>query len=213
VGKKGIVLGPDDDWSYLYTGEKGCTIRGLGWVKSYMYNSSSIIVYYETEGPAPRVKFSTFNWLNAGWAGLNLVKAHHLLKGIKRFATSFKKIVESPALADVAELSRMFARIGGLSKAELRDKIRLYFEHLWRRYKDQNKLVRKWLTEFSKDKGYLAKMNREEMEVILCIEYLKQLLGKDPRFDLSSLAPSKPPPGGPVQSLLYGSIPSGDHSP
>jgi len=193
VGKKGLVLGPDDDWNYLYTGEKGCTLKGLAWADSYMYNSSSIIVYYETKDPEPQVKCSTFKWLRAGWAGLNFVKAHHLLKGIKRYATSFKEIVESPALADVAKLSRMFARIGSLSTEELREKSRVYFDHLRRRYKDENKLARKWLTELSKDEGYLEKMNREEMEVILCIEYLKRLLDKYPRSDISYFEPSKSP--------------------
>jgi hypothetical protein len=192
VGKKGMVLGPDDDWNYLYTGEKGCTIKGLGWVESYMYNSSSLVVYYETDDPSPHVKCSTFKWLKAGWAGLNLVKAHHLHKGLKRFAASFKEIVESPALSDLGKLSRMFTQIGNLSTEELREKSRLYFQFLRRRYKDQNKLARKWLTELSKVDGYVEKMNREEMKVILCIEYLKHLLGKEPSFDISYLEPSKP---------------------
>ncbi|MCP4668665.1 MAG: hypothetical protein GY849_20165 [Deltaproteobacteria bacterium] len=192
VGKKGLVLGRDDDWNYLYTGEKGCTLKGLAWADSYMYNSSSIIVYYETNDPAPQVKCGTFKWLKAGWAGLNLVKAHHLLEGIKRFAASFKEIVESPALADVPELSRIFARIGNLSMEELREKSRVYFEHLRRRFKDESRLARKWLSELLRDKGYLAKMHREEMEVILCIEYLKHLLDKGPRFDISYFEPVKP---------------------
>ncbi len=42
VGKKGLVVGDDSDWNYLYTGEKGCTRTGLGWVKSYMYASDSV---------------------------------------------------------------------------------------------------------------------------------------------------------------------------
>jgi hypothetical protein len=193
VGKKGLVLGPDNDWNYLYTGEKGLTVKGLTWADSYMYSSSSIMVYYETKDATPQVKCGTFKWLKAGWAGINLVKAHHVYNGIKRFAASFKKIVESPALSDVTKLSRKFAQISTLSTEEIRERIRLYFEHLRRRYVDENKLARKWLTRFSRDKGYLENMQREEMEVILCIEYLKHLLGKNPRFNVSFFEPSKPP--------------------
>ncbi len=34
VGKKGFVLGHDDDWNYYYTGIPGAAKPGLGWVKS-----------------------------------------------------------------------------------------------------------------------------------------------------------------------------------
>ena len=37
VGKKGYVLGADDDWDYFYSGKKGLTIPALGWVSSYIY--------------------------------------------------------------------------------------------------------------------------------------------------------------------------------
>ncbi len=47
VGKKGIVLGSDDNWDYFYSGEKGLSMPGLGWVSSYMYNSIGISFLYE----------------------------------------------------------------------------------------------------------------------------------------------------------------------
>ena len=50
VGKRGVVLGDDTDWTYLYSDKKGLDKPGLGWVSSYMYDSFSIIVYYETRG-------------------------------------------------------------------------------------------------------------------------------------------------------------------
>jgi hypothetical protein len=37
VGKKGYILGSDDDWDYYYTGEKGLTLPALGWVPSYIF--------------------------------------------------------------------------------------------------------------------------------------------------------------------------------
>ena len=66
VGKKGLVLGSDDEWNYLYTGEKGCTRTGLGWVDSYMYNSESIMIYYEMSEPTPHVRCAVFKWVDAG---------------------------------------------------------------------------------------------------------------------------------------------------
>ena len=54
VGKKGYVLGADDDWDYFYSGKPGLTIPALGWVKSYMYESSGINIYDEVDPVAGR---------------------------------------------------------------------------------------------------------------------------------------------------------------
>jgi hypothetical protein len=191
VGKKGLVLGSDEQWDYLYTGEEGLTKKGLTWADSYMYNSSSIMVYYQTKGPVPQVRCGTFKWLKAGWAGINLVQPAHIRKGIERYAQPLKEILESPALNDVGTLTRTFDQIKALSTEALREKSRLYFEHLVRRYKEDNTLTRKWLTELFKDETYIQKMSREEMQAIVGVEYIKYLLGKEQPFDVSCFQPSK----------------------
>lgn len=196
VGKKGLILGPDSNWSYLYTGEKGCTKKGLGWADSYMYHSSSIMVYYQTKARDPHVKCGTFKWLKAGWAGINLVKPVHLRHGIDRFAKSFKEILESPALEDVSKVSRMFEKIDAMSNEDLRAKTRLYFHQLAERYSAANTRTRKWFSVLFKDDRYIDQMNRQEMMAIVSIEYLKYLLGKDELFDISYFESIKIPAKG-----------------
>lgn len=191
VGRKGLVLGSDEHWNYVYTGEKGCTKKGLSWADSYMYTSSSIMVYYQTSDPVPQVRCGTFKWLKAGWAGINLVQPVHIREGIKRFASTYKALLESPALTDVTKMGRMFNHIEMLSTEDLRKKSRLYFDHLAQRYTKNTKLSNKWLTQISKDDNYIEKMSREEMKAIVSIEYLKYLLGKDQPFDVSSFNPTK----------------------
>ena len=90
VGKRGVVLGADTDWTYLYSDKKGLDKPGLGWVSSYMYDSFSIIVYYETRGEVTRVKCGAFKWLDAGWQRINMVKKHHIYKGLERFGQAYK---------------------------------------------------------------------------------------------------------------------------
>ncbi len=191
VGKKGLVLGPDENWSYLYTGEKGTTRKGLGWADSYMYNSSSIVVYYQTKGTDPKVKFGSFKWLKAGWAGINLAQPFHLRDGIKRLALSFKEILESPALGDVPKVARMFDQIEKLSMDELRIKSRIYFDQLAQRYGDDNKLNRKWFAALFKDDSYIANMRREEMQALVGVEYIKYLLHKGHSFDIGYFQSAK----------------------
>ena len=73
VGKKGTALGEEGDWDYLYSGETGLNKTGLGWVKSYIYDSFSVIVFFETGDREPKLVCGSFKWLNAGWARMNMV--------------------------------------------------------------------------------------------------------------------------------------------
>jgi hypothetical protein len=178
VGKKALILGSDDDWNYLYTEEEGCTVAGLGWINSYLYDSSAIIVYYETSDPYPQVKYAIFKWIKAGWLGLNFVKPSHLRKGAERYAKAFKEVIESPALRDISEFSETINQIKNLSREELKVKARLHFREQMNRCHDTNNLGKKWFAELFKDDLYLESLTRGALEAIVNLEYLKHLLGK-----------------------------------
>jgi hypothetical protein len=185
VGKKGIVLGSDENWDYFYSGQKGLTKTGLGWVRSYMYDSASIVVYYEVGRDTPRVRCGIFKWLNAGWAEINMVKKNHIHRGLKRFGKTFKAIMEYPSLPKATELAKNFSRIEQLPLEGLRDRTKTYFRILEDRYTDDILILKKYLSELFTDDKYLSQMTREEMQSILVLEYMKSILGKNQQFDES----------------------------
>jgi hypothetical protein len=185
VGKKGLVLGSDENWDYFYSGQKGLTKKGLGWVRSYMYDSASIVVYSEIDGDASRVRCGVFKWLNAGWADINMVRKKHIHRGLERFGKTFKAIMEYPYLPKTMELANNFFRIEQLSIEGLRDRIKTYFRNLEARYTDDILLLKKHFSDFFADDGYLSQMTREEMQSILVLEYMKSILGKNQQFDES----------------------------
>jgi len=127
VGKKGYVLGSDDNWDYFYSGKPGLTVPGLGWVRSYMYDSSGINIYYEIDPYAPLLRCGTFKWLRAGWSKINAVKNHHIHNGMKRFAKSFKEILEYPKLPSMNVFSDAYAKIKAMSENELKEGIKIHF--------------------------------------------------------------------------------------
>jgi hypothetical protein len=180
VGKKGLVLGDDENWNYLYTAEKGCTKPGLGWVDSYMYDSAAITVYYEVDGPVPQVHCGVFKWIRAGWAGMNFVQPHHIRSGAQRFAKTFKALIESPALSDIKGFSTALRQISDLPLDALRQKVKHHYLGLKKIHQDSNRLVRRWFDHFSGENGYLAKMSPAEMKAVLEKAYLKKVLGKNP---------------------------------
>lgn len=179
VGKKGLVLGSDENWEYVYSGEAGLTKPGLGWVRSYMYDSYSIAVFYEIDRELPLIKFGIFKWIDAGWSGINVVKKKHIYRGLKRFGKPYKEILEHPSLLKTSEVANVFQDIQKLSTESLREKIRDYFEAL-KNHDDNNKVLSKngFAKLFAED-SYVYRMGREEMQSILFLECMKCILGRD----------------------------------
>lgn len=188
VGRKGLVVGPDEAWNYVYTGEKGCLLAGLGWADSYMYFSASIMVYLEMPSTPTQVRCAGFKWIRAGWAGMNLVKPQHIRKGMERFASAFKEVLESPRLPDVSQLAHDFEIIDNLSLDQLREKSRHYLECLSSRDDGTGKSHHEWLKRLSRDQAYLQSFGREELLGIVCLEYLKAALGKPHCLDSRDFA-------------------------
>lgn len=178
VGKKGYILGQDDDWNYFYSGEPGLAASGLGWVKSHMYDSIGITIYTEMERKAATVRAANIKWVRAGWLQINVVQRDHILRGMQRFARTLKAILESPRLPSVRTMEEDMVRIAQLTDAEIRERIRAYRAVLAGRSERAKDASRKSLPESFWDEGAWSRMTREEMESTLILETLKAHLGK-----------------------------------
>ena len=178
VGKKGYILGPDEDWSYFYSGEPGLAVTGLGWVKSRMYDSIGISIYTEMSREAATVRTANLKWVRAGWSQINVVRRDHILTGMQRFARTLKAILESPRLPPVRALEGDMAQISRLTDPEIREKIRAYRAVLAVRSARARDGGRDGLPESFRDEGVWSRMTREEMESTLMLERFKAHLGK-----------------------------------
>jgi len=187
VGKKGYILGSDDNWDYYYTGEPGLTVSGLGWIRSYMYDSQGINIYYQLDENKPAVRCAVFKWLRAGWAKINVVKSHHIHAGLQRFAGSFKEIMESPLLPPVEVLAAGFSGIKNLSVDSLQNKIKIYAQILQKRYANSHSSAAKWNPKLLQDRGHWAGMSKQEMQAVLAVEYMKSILGKTQKDEVAAL--------------------------
>ncbi len=183
VGKKGLILGDDEEWNYIYSGEKGTTLRGTGWADTYIYDSASILVYYESDTDPGQVKCGVFKWLNAGWIGMNFVKPAHIRKGMERFAKDFCEVVESPSLADTESLVQMYQKIQSLSLDELKAITSAYYNQKnISRFQLENSQYKRWIRKLFKEDNYINRLSRHEMEALVSIEYLKYKMGKHHSF-------------------------------
>jgi hypothetical protein len=184
VGKKGYVLGSDDNWDYFYSGKPGLTIPGLGWAKSRMFDSYGINLYIEMDPAAPMLRCGVFRWVQAGWSKINVVKRHHIHNGIKRFEKSFREIMEHPSLPDIDALSDAFSKIKALPEDKLKSSIKSYLAILVNRYGADYRPPRRWSPQVFKDKKPWLQMSTEAMHAVLMVEFLKHAMGKRDAQDL-----------------------------
>jgi len=181
VGREGVVVGPDDDWNYLYLGTVGLNRPGLGWVRSYMYAGWSVSVYAERDGAeAPGVRCGVFRSLKAGWASVNMVRRNHIQSGLERYARTFRRIIEHPEMPAGDLLAAGFRRLGRLSPSALAARLKVYFSALAEaRGASLNEDNRRHLERLGKGNP-AAHMDRDSMEALLAVEHLKAVLGMRP---------------------------------
>lgn len=178
VGRQGVIIGPDSDWNYFYSGQKGLSKTGLNWVSSYMYDASSVSILFEPGASKTQTRFVTFKWLRAGWGGINMVRQENIIEGCRRFASGFKKVLESPQLPEAERLVDLYDRIKGLSDQELNLKIQPIGKALQRLSRTDPGLSRSDFRELIDSGKYLLGMNRDEREHLLLSEVLKLELGR-----------------------------------
>ncbi len=178
VGKKGEALGDEEDWDYLYSGETGLSKPGLGWVRSYIYDSFSVTVFYETGGKEPKLRCGSFKWLNAGWARVNMVQSRHIYHGQRRYVIDLKKILENRKLPAPKLMAEGFTALRRLSREELRPYISKYLVTLARQYAKTRALSRDIFQDVLDPEKGLKLLEVPEMRAVVELEYLKALLGK-----------------------------------
>lgn len=183
IGRKGCIVGDDKNWNYLYSQEQGLNTFGLGWVESYMYSAQSILVYV-TDFSTNKIHMGSFKWLNAGWAKMNMVNSGHILKGIKRFASDFKAVMEAPGLPDSVVLEATYRKLQQSSIQQLRQMVSPYFQALI--HSGAAELQANPFKTLLSSGTYLQQMNQEQLIQVLLLEYVKDWIGKKPMIHLAS---------------------------
>jgi hypothetical protein len=186
VGKKGVILGNDNDWNYYYSSEPGSAKAGLGWVKSYIYDYFSVGVYAETGSTPTMVRAGVFQWLNAGWSGMNFVKANHIMTGMKRFARNSRLILESPRLPAPNQMISVYQTYAHMPTGELQKKYVTLQQALRASAIQQGKIG----NSLEEERASVANTPKEQMIEELMLEYLKGTLGKSTLLGRQALVSS-----------------------
>ena len=192
AGKKAVII-DEKNWNYFYSGIQGLGIRLMGMLNTYIYDSTSVKILYETDPAKPLTTIMLFKWLKAGWADINMVKRSHIYDGSVRFVEGLKEVIESDALPAADALARQMDYISTLPEAEIDTKIRKYAINFERIAKQHKGMSQKDYARIITDGGYANILNNEQRRGILALEWLKSQLGKSPlaEFDSPRALPEK----------------------
>jgi hypothetical protein len=174
VGEKGVIIGPDSDWNYYYSGETGSANAGLGWIKSYIYDYFSVNVYVETGTAPAMVRTGVFQWIRAGWSGINFVQPGHIIDGLKRFARNKRMIMESPRLPAPNQMMTAYQGLLNMPAGDLIKKYTVLQEARLSSALQTGKIG----TAKAGESFSFSKTPKEQMVEELMLEYLKAALGK-----------------------------------
>ena len=179
VGRKGFIIGEDENWNYLYTEEPGLDKTGLGWVKSRIYDFYSICTYVEDLDHPGKVKIGIFQWLGAGWAGFNLVESHHIQKGMVRQTSQFKALLESRRMPAAVTLEQVYQSLARIDEDTLRAKALAVVHHMRDKALSDDDLKNKKAIAELDPEAYVARMDKSELISELMREFMKFSLGKE----------------------------------
>jgi hypothetical protein len=179
VGRRGWVLGEDDEWSYLYTQDKGLNVKGLGWANTYMYDSFGLTIYYQPSMETPMVTAGVFSWVKAGWVHMNMVQPRHIHNGLVRVALAFKEVLEDPKLPEPEILAETFSKSKDLPTPVLRKYASTYLDGLKARVASSTAVWKKVADDFD-NRVLLDQMDRDELYAVVALDYLKKILGRNP---------------------------------
>lgn len=178
VGRKGVIVGDDKDWNYLYTEEQGVNKAGLGWVKSRIYQFLSVCIYIEDTARPGVVKMGVFQWLGAGWAGFNMVDTHHIRKGLERYAVQFKAMMTAEEMPSPQALEALYDVLHQSDEGLLRTTAYDVTRHILGLAQQGTSARERRTADDVDPRIYVDGLDREELVTVIMREYVKHRLGK-----------------------------------
>ena len=182
VGKSAVIV-DDPNWTYFYSGEKGLSPAILKWMDTFIYDTSSVMIFHPASKNRNATNVTLFKWLNAGWLGMNMVKPGHIRAGSERFIENFKYVMESQDMPDDGTLAQKYNQMRTLPDKNLDTLIKNYARNFEQYAMKHNEQTEDRFSRLIRNGGYARILNREERVGVLMLEFLKSQFGKQPLID------------------------------
>jgi len=134
---RGVPVGPLDQALFYYSGKPGLNITGMSWMRSQISRSTTLSVYIALSSNETAV--ATFAWLNAGWKGMNVTRACHILNSQKNTLDFSRRIAQHPNVS-AALLASIVKAVDTMAPAAVDREYEKYLTYVrtWRDRKQKN---------------------------------------------------------------------------
>lgn len=178
VGKKAAFIGEYDDWDFVYSGAAGTLAKGIGWADTYIYASSSVVVFYEDEPGGKMTGYAMFRWMDAGWSGMNMVKDHHIISGAERSFKGLTEFMNSRKRPAPGTVASYVASLEALDVEALRERFHPYSVKVEEAAATVPALKTDDFQKIIKNAGYGGSLTKDELVSAMSVNFIKQQLGK-----------------------------------
>ncbi len=133
--QRGVTIGLLEQSLFYYSGRPGLNVTGMSWMLSQIKHSTTLSVYISLSSNETAV--ATFAWLNAGWKGMNVTRACHILNSQKNTLDCSRRIAQNPKVS-APLLASIAAAVDALTPAEVDSDYEKYLAYvrIWRDKKD-----------------------------------------------------------------------------
>lgn len=176
TGRKAWFLGDYNNWDFVFTTESGGAATGLGWLSTNMYRSCCVMLFYpQDEG---HTGYAIFKWLAAGWNGINMVRASHILSGADRSFAGMQIVIDKDRGLRVEELEEIERLAGNSDRAGLVERTMDYSVALDRQSRSDSMLRRSEFQTMLESGNYARRLGDDELRALVKVNELKRRLGR-----------------------------------
>lgn len=212
IGRRGGIVGKDEDWRYVYTGREGTNLSMLTWARTHIYGSATVTVFIETVPGSSRTDVYIFKWTRAGWSGMNVVRPSHIAGGLRRYLASFRQFLESPGRPARAEIAAWRKELAALSTEEIEGMLADFATEAARHSVNDDILSRPEFQSLLQQGDYVASLGRENATAEVLKLRLRRALGLSLPPSVPP-APASSPPAATVQETAGRDSPDGQDVP
>lgn len=173
---RGVLVGPLDQALFYYSARPGLNLPGMTWVLSQINRSTTLSVC--TAISSNETAVATFAWLKAGWKGMNLTRAHHILNSQRHTLDFSRRIVERPGVT-APVIASLVDTVNGMADTAVNAEYEQYLTYVrtWRDNEQKGRFARSTLLQDLYDAEATQALPMPYRRALLVQERVRTLLG------------------------------------
>lgn len=173
---RGVLIGPLEQALFYYSEKPGLNLAGMTWMLSQIKRSTTLSVYIALNSNETAV--ATFAWLNAGWKGMNVTRACHILNSQRHTLDFSRRIAEHPGVT-APLIASLVTEVNHLPESAINSEYEKYLAYVkhWRDAGSKNFFARGSLLQELYDARVSDSLPMPYRRALLVQERVRTLLG------------------------------------